>query len=186
MRSFPLLMLCSTACEDPGLSSGAGSEITWLDADGDQVDGVVYLGDRLSYVDDHGFFWPLDPLASGEAAFVPALLDDSDLWDDLALILVFAEADCSGDPWIAHPPAPPGVVTIAASTLTTPDVPDELEGATFVIRDTAMYGRLDVAYDWVEGECVRSGYVGQVAYHDLAEVFPPPVWWTAPLRPELD
>src|SRR4051812_10899767 len=41
-------------------TSGDSAGIVWVDADGDEVPGIVQL-DQLAYVDDAGDIWTLDP-----------------------------------------------------------------------------------------------------------------------------
>lgn len=164
--------------------AGPSSGLVWVDATGDEVEGVGYLGDRLVYADEDGYLWPLDPRATGTDAFGLNEITH-DMWDDAVLYLVYVDEDCR-DAWVGAEMPLPRVVHIVPPTAFSGDIPSAgLEGVTFVAPDAADPVSVEPTWRNDASGCEDSGTPGLISVADLHKVEPPSTWWVAPLHPEF-
>jgi len=161
-------------------TSGDSAGIVWVDADGDEVPGIVQL-DQLAYVDDAGDIWTLDPWGERpEEAFVAFTTPG----------ILYASDDCSTDPWITNRiPAPRFVASIQlqgrrAGTSGT-YAPPNLSGPFFVVPDDAQIDSQADAYWDGGGGCAFDGVLTGIPVNDLDEVSRPRIDWLPPVHPEF-
>lgn len=153
-------------------SSGPGPSdseetVVWVDADGSVVEEVVELPEGLAFEDEAGFFWALDPNASGSAAFVT--------FPDAGYARVqYIDAQCTDERILADLVLPPRYVMRGP--------PD---GRSFVAQDGAVPVDVAYIYEAYGDDCVGVLNPAQaLTYDEVIEVTLPEADWTAPLHPE--
>jgi hypothetical protein len=158
--------------------SAPGAGAVWVDAAGDEVPGVVQLGE-LAYVDDGGAIWTLDPWAeSPEDAF--------GTWATSHLL--YTSNDCSepwSDPTIALPRLVTEVDRVGESTGSSAGLGGELFGY-YTANDAPEQQAIPNAYVKVGPECqLYDTSLRGYPLSQMRQVHLPDLSWVPPLHPEL-